>query len=639
MTNFIHRISVNKIVALSLFCGTAMLSTQANAALCSYKIDQEWNTGYTATITITNNSSNAVSNWAVNWKFAKNKITSSWNAQLVGTNPYTASPVSWNSTIQANQSVNFGFQADKNAGVAETPVLGGATCSNAASSSVAKSSVSSSKAASISSSSSTSSKASSKTSSISSSGTTSSKASSSASSKSSVATSVSSSSSEQASSSSALSVPAGNPGLRNTDGSAHNIVSPTAAPNIINVVTRAAELGYSIDTKDSATNDQPAILAVLNDSSTTSGSTLYFPNGTYNISSLTLNKNGVHLVGESRALTLIKSSLNGSGAVLTISGKNNIAVKNMTFTSTWKGTYSTSTSVTNPSAGGPDYMVATGSNAHSITIDNIIVEKYSRMGVRLGAGSHDVVVKNSLAKNATDVAGGGAGYGFVIQGDGPVTGATSNPFLGDKTKDSYFNVLENNVTEGPYIRHAVIVQYWTHNNLIRNNLFDKTQLDAIDLHGEDEYANEVSQNTVSNSKRAGIALGNTGASHDKTGDYNWIHSNTLIGCAWGITVQYGTDYSTIENNIIRDNATNSADPKCAICLGKSSYSLLRNNSVSNYTATGYAGVMLIDDPKVNTESAGGPTHWMIEGNRVTNTGVPFKDQATMDGANIIQTKW
>lgn len=107
----------------------ALMQQAVAQADCSYSITNEWTTGYTGAITISNNSSTALSGWTVSWQFNNNRITSSWNAQLSGNNPYTATDLGWNGNIPAGASVEIGFQADKNGGNAETPVLNGSVCS------------------------------------------------------------------------------------------------------------------------------------------------------------------------------------------------------------------------------------------------------------------------------------------------------------------------------------------------------------------------------------------------------------------------------------------------------------------------------------------------------------------------------
>ncbi|HCS66000.1 MAG TPA: carbohydrate-binding protein, partial [Cellvibrio sp.] len=126
------------------------LSTQAYAG-CQYLVASQWNNGFTATVKITNTGTSAINGWDVNWQYAgDNRITHSWNATLGGTNPYTATNLSWNRTIQPNQSIEFGVQGSKGAAAAEIPVINGTVCDAATtSSSSAASSVASSIASSV----------------------------------------------------------------------------------------------------------------------------------------------------------------------------------------------------------------------------------------------------------------------------------------------------------------------------------------------------------------------------------------------------------------------------------------------------------------------------------------------------------
>lgn len=110
------------------------LSTQAYAG-CQYVVANQWNNGFTATIKITNDGSTAINGWNINWQYSgDNRITSSYNATLTGTNPYSATNLSWNGTIQPKQSVEFGFQGSKGAANAEVPVINGTVCGTSTSS-------------------------------------------------------------------------------------------------------------------------------------------------------------------------------------------------------------------------------------------------------------------------------------------------------------------------------------------------------------------------------------------------------------------------------------------------------------------------------------------------------------------------
>ena len=110
------------------------LFAQGAQASCQYLISNEWNSGFTGSIRITNDNNNPISNWAISWQYSgANRITSSWNATVSGNNPYSAQPLSWNASIQPGQSVEFGFQGNKNGGSLEIPALSGNLCSSASS--------------------------------------------------------------------------------------------------------------------------------------------------------------------------------------------------------------------------------------------------------------------------------------------------------------------------------------------------------------------------------------------------------------------------------------------------------------------------------------------------------------------------
>ncbi len=111
-------------------------SSRANSSLanaggsCKYMVASEWNTGYTATIRITNTGANVINGWNVNWAYSDgSKITSSWNTTLTGTNPYSATNISWNGSIQSGQFVEIGFQVNKGSSLTpQIPMITGSVC-------------------------------------------------------------------------------------------------------------------------------------------------------------------------------------------------------------------------------------------------------------------------------------------------------------------------------------------------------------------------------------------------------------------------------------------------------------------------------------------------------------------------------
>lgn len=107
---------------------SSVATSTANAS-CSYVVTSDWGSGYTAAIRIKNNGTTAINNWNVSWNYADGtRISNSWNANLSGTNPYSASGLSWNSIIQPGQIVEFGFQGTKNNGASQTPAVTGNVC-------------------------------------------------------------------------------------------------------------------------------------------------------------------------------------------------------------------------------------------------------------------------------------------------------------------------------------------------------------------------------------------------------------------------------------------------------------------------------------------------------------------------------
>ncbi|MEU2339027.1 glycoside hydrolase family 6 protein [Streptomyces sp. NPDC006654] len=75
-----------------------------------YKIQNDWGSGFTAAVTVTNNSA-AKSSWAVKWSYAGNQSVSSyWSAKISQSGTaVTASNETYNGTLATGASVSFGF--------------------------------------------------------------------------------------------------------------------------------------------------------------------------------------------------------------------------------------------------------------------------------------------------------------------------------------------------------------------------------------------------------------------------------------------------------------------------------------------------------------------------------------------------
>ena len=101
------------LAALALVAGTAgaaaaAIPPDAGAAAvpCTvdYKVQNQWDTGFTAAVTVTNNGA-AKSSWAVKWSYAGNqKVTSGWNAKISQSGTaVTAANESYNGTLATGE--------------------------------------------------------------------------------------------------------------------------------------------------------------------------------------------------------------------------------------------------------------------------------------------------------------------------------------------------------------------------------------------------------------------------------------------------------------------------------------------------------------------------------------------------------
>jgi cellulose 1,4-beta-cellobiosidase len=91
-----------------------------------------WNTGFTGSLRITNNSAAALQNWNLTFAFANGQtITQGWSAQYAQSgSTVTVTPAAWNTTLGAGASVEVGFNGS-HTGTNTEPTsftLNGASC-------------------------------------------------------------------------------------------------------------------------------------------------------------------------------------------------------------------------------------------------------------------------------------------------------------------------------------------------------------------------------------------------------------------------------------------------------------------------------------------------------------------------------
>ncbi|MDD3999657.1 MAG: right-handed parallel beta-helix repeat-containing protein [Bacilli bacterium] len=410
------------------------------------------------------------------------------------------------------------------------------------------------------------------------------------------------------------------PGLHEKDGGLYSLLEANKVTGkTINVLDFGAKNDSDFDNTDSFKN-------AIN--SAEFGDEIYVPKGEYHFGSYAttsggyyshiLLKKGINLRGEDEKSTILISNFlpthnetKSTSVITTLSGC--VVISNLTITSLTANNQlpdPDNSSVNTSVYSAPKYGITVANSepieiVENVYIKNVTVEKFRRMGVRV-VSSRNVVIEECSFKNAVDLGGGGHGYGVVFQGRGNDFNDTG------LTIDCLFNVVRNSKFIGPYLRHGVIVQYYSHNNLIESNSFQNILLDAIDLHGEDEYSNEITKNEIINTRAgAAIGVGNSGSTHDASGPNNFIHDNDIIGGARGIDVILGSEKTIIFNNRIRGLTLPNST---GILLSNANHSRVIKNTIENIKGEDSIAIKINYSFYPLNPSQGIPDGYVIKGN-------------------------
>jgi len=348
---------------------------------------------------------------------------------------------------------------------------------------------------------------------------------------------------------------------------------PTASTGAVRNI-----LSYGATSNNSSNDDATAIKNAIAASS--AGDQVYIPNGTFHLKTRDIKlKTGVSIVGQSMTGAILVAQFSDQGTDNPNSrvfradpGVNNLTLENFRIQMGTGQTMQYGLYLGSGSSG--------VSNVSRIAAKNLSIEGFEKFAIAIRNGDN-VLVQGCDIKNATALGGGGEGYCVMI---------------------GYDNSRNNWITGnsfGPTIRHAVVIQYRAHHNLIENNITDGATLDAYDLHGEDEYSNEIRYNIAKNCGGYGIGIGNTGSTHANSGPLNWLHHNEVFSSRGGANVILGSDNEIIEDNNFHDN---SGDGILVNNGGGSGLRILRNTIRFNST-----GARIEDAPDL----------WM-EGNTITD---------------------
>ena len=113
-------------VCAALACATGA----AHAAQCDFQLTSEWNEGFVAVVSISNDDAQTIDGWVVTLDFSDGAaITQLWNGALTGTNPYDVANLDYNAVISPGAITTFGFLGQKNvSGEAVLPPDLGGVC-------------------------------------------------------------------------------------------------------------------------------------------------------------------------------------------------------------------------------------------------------------------------------------------------------------------------------------------------------------------------------------------------------------------------------------------------------------------------------------------------------------------------------
>ncbi|WP_066316126.1 nitrous oxide reductase family maturation protein NosD [Bacillus sp. FJAT-29814] len=374
-------------------------------------------------------------------------------------------------------------------------------------------------------------------------------------------------------------------------------------------------MDFGADPEPDSSDDAAAIRKALD--AAEPGDEIFLPAGTYDLRSTdpadkSANialRSGVNLRGEGPERTVLLTSLDGEkdSRVIRGSGIHDVIVADFTITSRHDGPLGDDPN-DGDAGGGPMYGIHIGAHkgkaSSRVLVENLGIRRFERHGISVKA-SREVTLSRNYVSEATAVGPGGQGYGIAIEG-------SVDQHDPDAANDSRHNVVIGNTFDGRHLRHAILLQFPTHNNLVAENTIVGSLLDAIDLHGEGEYLNEVRDNTVIGGQQAGIALGNSGGAknkHDASGPGNWVHSNHLIGNRQGILVALGTPDTLIESNRI----TAEEDSKVGIEVRNAPGTELRGNTITGGT-DGFWAIRLSKDRGADGRGKGIPSGIRIQSN-------------------------
>lgn len=93
--------------------GTTPTTSGGGTVTAIYQVFSDWQNGFVAQVTVTNNAPRTITAWTVTWTFAGNQqVANSWNTRLTQSGgSVIARNASYSGTLAPGQATSFGFLA------------------------------------------------------------------------------------------------------------------------------------------------------------------------------------------------------------------------------------------------------------------------------------------------------------------------------------------------------------------------------------------------------------------------------------------------------------------------------------------------------------------------------------------------
>jgi|GEM_PF-5129004 len=324
----------------------------------------------------------------------------------------------------------------------------------------------------------------------------------------------------------------------------------------------------------------------------------YIKNGTYNLSdSIILDKPNVIIYGESNTGTkLVQTNLGANSIVVT---QSNINISNFYI---------------DGSQGREVFRAQNGQNVHDVSIENCVIDKstsYSAivfLGDSTSKSINNSISGNTINTNLTGTVTEPDAVTFYNQKDGIIM---NNTIVGGRIS---FNLCENTKVNSNNIKDSIIGA-GIRATIPANNI-------------------EISNNTIENTKAAGIVVVEENTGDDDSLRYDGIK---IVGNNIKSSQYFGIEVRNLEKAIISDNSISGIGYE-GIYLLYSDNTTIKNNSISNYGESndnvtwqvGLSSAIFLDFRVKNSDMMNN----IIYNNNINEYGIRIQDGAENENNTI-----